>query len=156
MSGVPGFRSPFQSSPKASRLLRGPCNAVMSLAVLRSFLVLWKQLEVLKEHWGRLKLRGQDLDSVSLHKQFSELYRWALLRWKSPWMSGIWCLINSSPYAEGEIWSINLVRPAPLCTEEARRCVLSPVLYRKSWVLLTTGTVLCSTKQLIPLSISFT
>ncbi|XP_045721242.2 coiled-coil domain-containing protein 162-like [Mirounga angustirostris] len=74
LSRVPGFRSPFQSSPKASRLLRGPCNAVMSLAFLRSFLVLWKQLEVLKEHWGRLKLQGQDSDSVSFHKQFSELY----------------------------------------------------------------------------------
>uniref|UniRef100_A0A452VNR9 Coiled-coil domain-containing protein 162-like n=1 Tax=Ursus maritimus TaxID=29073 RepID=A0A452VNR9_URSMA len=74
LSRVPGFRSPFQSSPKASRLLRGPCNAVMSLAFLRSFLVLWKQLEVLKEHWGLLKLRGQDNDSVSFHKQFSELY----------------------------------------------------------------------------------
>ncbi|KAI4567302.1 hypothetical protein MJG53_008880 [Ovis ammon polii x Ovis aries] len=41
---------------------------------IRSFLVLWKQLEVLKEHWGRLKLQVQDINSPSLHKQFSELY----------------------------------------------------------------------------------
>lgn len=52
---------------------RGPCDAVMSLALLRSFLVLRKQLEVLKEHWGRLKLQVQDINSP-LHKQFSELY----------------------------------------------------------------------------------
>nr|XP_044613213.1 uncharacterized protein LOC106829732 isoform X1 [Equus asinus] len=71
---VPGFRSQFHSSPKASELQGGPCSSVKSLALLRSFLVLWKQLEVLKEHWGRLKLQGQDINSVSLHKQFSELY----------------------------------------------------------------------------------
>uniref|UniRef100_A0A7N9DEJ6 Coiled-coil domain-containing protein 162 n=1 Tax=Macaca fascicularis TaxID=9541 RepID=A0A7N9DEJ6_MACFA len=51
----------------------------MSLALLRSFLILWKQLEVLKEHWGRLKLQGQDINSVSLHKQFSELYETDIL-----------------------------------------------------------------------------
>nr|XP_031311987.1 uncharacterized protein LOC105097150 isoform X3 [Camelus dromedarius] len=79
LSGVPGFRSQFQSSPKASELLGGPCNAVMSLALLRSFLVLWKQLEVLKEHWGRLKLRSQDINSLSFHKQFLELYRTDIL-----------------------------------------------------------------------------
>ncbi|XP_054578645.1 coiled-coil domain-containing protein 162-like [Eptesicus fuscus] len=69
-----GFESQFQSSPKAPWHLGGPCAAVGSLASLRSFLVLWKQLEVLKEQWGRLRLRGQDITSVSLHKQFSELY----------------------------------------------------------------------------------
>uniref|UniRef100_A0A8C8WE94 Coiled-coil domain-containing protein 162-like n=1 Tax=Panthera leo TaxID=9689 RepID=A0A8C8WE94_PANLE len=74
LSRVPGFRSQFQSSPKISELLRGPCNTMMSLAFLRSFLVLWKQLEVLKDHWGQLKLQGQDGSSVSLHNQFSELY----------------------------------------------------------------------------------
>ncbi|XP_051020197.1 uncharacterized protein LOC127205081 [Acomys russatus] len=62
-------------NPKASLVLEGPCDAVMSsLALLKSFLVLWKQLEVLKEHWGRLKLGAQDLNSAQLHKQFSELY----------------------------------------------------------------------------------
>ncbi|XP_010854933.1 PREDICTED: coiled-coil domain-containing protein 162-like [Bison bison bison] len=74
LSRVPGLRSQFQSSPKASKLLGGPCDAVMSLALLRSFLVLWKQLEVLKEHWGQLKLQVQDINSPSLPKQFSELY----------------------------------------------------------------------------------
>uniref|UniRef100_A0ABI7VWZ2 Coiled-coil domain-containing protein 162-like n=1 Tax=Felis catus TaxID=9685 RepID=A0ABI7VWZ2_FELCA len=79
LSRVPGFRSQFQSSPKVSELLRGPCNTMMSLAFLRSFLVLWKQLEVLKDHWGQLKLQGQDGSSVSLHNQFSELYRTDIL-----------------------------------------------------------------------------
>ncbi|XP_072594559.1 uncharacterized protein [Vulpes vulpes] len=74
LSRVPEFRSQFPSSPKASMLPRDPCNAVTSLAFLRSFLVLWKQLEVLKEQWGRLKLQGQDSNSLSFHKQFSELY----------------------------------------------------------------------------------
>uniref|UniRef100_A0A2K6KLH8 Coiled-coil domain containing 162 n=1 Tax=Rhinopithecus bieti TaxID=61621 RepID=A0A2K6KLH8_RHIBE len=72
-SKVPGFRSQFRNSPKVSKLLEGPCDAVMSLALLRSFLILWKQLEVLKEHWG------QDINSVSLHKQFSELYETDIL-----------------------------------------------------------------------------
>nr|XP_019590619.1 PREDICTED: transmembrane protein FLJ37396 isoform X2 [Rhinolophus sinicus] len=71
---APGVRSQFQSRPQASKLLGSPCDAAMSLALLRSFLVRWKQLEVLKEHWGRLKLKGQDSSSVSFHKQFSELY----------------------------------------------------------------------------------
>ncbi|XP_028624884.1 uncharacterized protein LOC114622640 [Grammomys surdaster] len=62
------------SDPKASALLEGPCDVVMSLALLKSFLILWKQLEVLKEHWGRLKLQGQDINSAPLHRQFSELY----------------------------------------------------------------------------------
>ncbi|EPQ18642.1 Coiled-coil domain-containing protein 162 [Myotis brandtii] len=74
-----GFGSQFQSSPKAPGHLGGPCEAVVSLALLRSFLVLWKQLEVLKEQWGRLRLRGQDITSVSLHKQFSELYETDIL-----------------------------------------------------------------------------
>ncbi|XP_059257148.1 uncharacterized protein LOC132018346 [Mustela nigripes] len=108
VSGVPGFRSPFQSSPKASRLLRGPCNAVMSLAVLRSFLVLWKQLEVLKEHWGRLKLPGQDLDSVSLHKQFSELYRTDILY---PSMKAIARRMGKEDEFEGIIISSQSILP---------------------------------------------
>ncbi|XP_037376091.1 coiled-coil domain-containing protein 162-like [Talpa occidentalis] len=70
----PGFGSLLQSHPRASELLEGPCDPVMSLALLRSFLVLWKQLEVLKEHWGRLRLRGQDIYSPSLYIHFSEIY----------------------------------------------------------------------------------
>ncbi|XP_051031282.1 uncharacterized protein LOC127215027 [Phodopus roborovskii] len=63
----------LESHPEASPL-EGPCEVAMPLALLKSFLVLWKQLEVLKEHWGRLKLQGQEINSAPLHKQFSELY----------------------------------------------------------------------------------
>ncbi|XP_048209675.1 uncharacterized protein LOC125357064 [Perognathus longimembris pacificus] len=78
-SKLPGFRNQTQSSPKASAVLDGKCEPVMSLALLRSFLILWKQLEVLKEQWGRLQLRDQDMDPVSLHKQFSKLYETDIL-----------------------------------------------------------------------------
>ncbi|KAM4866054.1 coiled-coil domain-containing protein 162-like [Thomomys bottae] len=78
-SKLPGFRNPTQSRRKASALLQGRCCPLMSLALLRSFLILWKQLEVLKELWGTLRLRDQDMDSVSLHKQFSQLYETDIL-----------------------------------------------------------------------------
>uniref|UniRef100_A0A2K5QI97 Coiled-coil domain-containing protein 162-like n=1 Tax=Cebus imitator TaxID=2715852 RepID=A0A2K5QI97_CEBIM len=70
-SKVPGFRSQFQSSPKASELLQGLCDAVMSLALLRSFLILWKQLQVPKEHWADSSCKAR-ASTLSLHKQFSE------------------------------------------------------------------------------------
>uniref|UniRef100_A0A8C5KU15 Coiled-coil domain containing 162 n=1 Tax=Jaculus jaculus TaxID=51337 RepID=A0A8C5KU15_JACJA len=73
-SKLPGFRSKLESHLKASRLLEGQCDAAVSFALLRSFLVLWKQLEVLKQYWGQLKLGGQDISSGPLHRQFSELY----------------------------------------------------------------------------------
>uniref|UniRef100_A0A8C6EUI7 Coiled-coil domain-containing protein 162-like n=1 Tax=Marmota marmota marmota TaxID=9994 RepID=A0A8C6EUI7_MARMA len=73
-SKVPGIKSQFQSSPKISKLLEGRCDVVTSFALLRSFLMLWKQLEVLKDHWGQLKLGDQDISSASFHKQYSELY----------------------------------------------------------------------------------
>uniref|UniRef100_G1RPP9 Coiled-coil domain containing 162 n=1 Tax=Nomascus leucogenys TaxID=61853 RepID=G1RPP9_NOMLE len=74
-----GNRFHIDHSPKTSELLEGPCDAMMSFALLRSFLILWKQLEVLKEHWGQLKLQGQDINCVSLHKRFSELYETDIL-----------------------------------------------------------------------------
>ncbi|XP_006881290.1 PREDICTED: coiled-coil domain-containing protein 162-like [Elephantulus edwardii] len=69
------FRSWFLSCPKASALQEGSRDALTSLALLRSFLILWKQLEVLKEHWGHLKLQGQEVNTLLLHKQFTELYK---------------------------------------------------------------------------------
>ncbi|XP_067841118.1 uncharacterized protein si:ch73-242m19.1 [Heptranchias perlo] len=42
---------------------------------LKSFLILWKQLEVFKEEWGRLKLGGEHINSVTLYKQFCKFYR---------------------------------------------------------------------------------
>ncbi|KFO28653.1 hypothetical protein H920_09944 [Fukomys damarensis] len=67
----PGPGSQFQSSPGAPE---PRCDTVASLALLRHFLNLWKQLEMLKEHWGRLKLPGQDMDAGCRHRQFSQLY----------------------------------------------------------------------------------
>ncbi|XP_062043222.1 uncharacterized protein LOC133756617 [Lepus europaeus] len=78
-SGGAGSRSRFPSSTKTALLLEGPRDVLVSLALLRSFLIVWKQLEVLKEHWGRLKLRGRDVDSISAHKQLSELYETDIL-----------------------------------------------------------------------------
>ncbi|XP_063110059.1 centrosomal protein CEP57L1 isoform X4 [Cavia porcellus] len=70
----PRFRSELPSSPAASAPLEGRCDPVAALAQLRTFLLLWKQLEVLKEHWGRLRLHAQDLDLASRHQQLSALY----------------------------------------------------------------------------------
>uniref|UniRef100_A0A8C3W6D5 Coiled-coil domain-containing protein 162 n=1 Tax=Catagonus wagneri TaxID=51154 RepID=A0A8C3W6D5_9CETA len=108
LSRVPGFRSQLQSSPKSSKLPGGPCNAVMSFALLRSFLVLWKQLEVLKEHWGQLKLQGQDINSLSLHKQFSELYETDILY---PSMKAIARRMGNEDEFEGLIVSCRSIVP---------------------------------------------
>ncbi|KAJ7341823.1 hypothetical protein JRQ81_007119 [Phrynocephalus forsythii] len=49
-------------------------DPVASCALQRSYLILWKQLEMLKAEWGRLKLKVEDINTVPLYKQFSELY----------------------------------------------------------------------------------
>ncbi|XP_078256203.1 coiled-coil domain containing 162 [Rhinoraja longicauda] len=46
---------------------------------LKSFLIVWKQLEVLKEEWGRLKLGVEEINSAALYKQFCKLYRVEIL-----------------------------------------------------------------------------
>ncbi|RXM28684.1 Coiled-coil domain-containing protein 162 [Acipenser ruthenus] len=47
--------------------------------LLRAFLVLWKQLEVFKAEWGRQRLCVEDINTVSLYKQFSKIYRVEIL-----------------------------------------------------------------------------
>ncbi|XP_072266302.1 coiled-coil domain-containing protein 162-like [Pyxicephalus adspersus] len=42
---------------------------------LGSFLILWKQLEVFKEIWGKRKLRVEEINTVHLYRQFCEVYR---------------------------------------------------------------------------------
>ncbi|XP_043924848.1 uncharacterized protein LOC122799665 [Protopterus annectens] len=54
-------------------------DPIKSYTILRSFLILWKQLEVFKETWGRLKLRVEDINTVALYKQFAKLYRTEIL-----------------------------------------------------------------------------
>ncbi|XP_069092706.1 uncharacterized protein [Pleurodeles waltl] len=60
---------------KTSEELHGLHNPITAYSLLRSFLKLWKQLELFKDVWGRLKLSVEEINSVALYKQFSELYR---------------------------------------------------------------------------------
>ncbi|XP_009324699.1 PREDICTED: coiled-coil domain-containing protein 162-like [Pygoscelis adeliae] len=62
------------NSKKTSKLLLRHHDPVISCSLLRSFLILWKQLEVLKAEWGRLKLRTEDINTVPLYKEFCEQY----------------------------------------------------------------------------------
>ncbi|XP_053568079.1 coiled-coil domain-containing protein 162-like [Bombina bombina] len=50
-------------------------NPIAIFKLLRSFLILWKQLEVFKEQWGKLKLRAENINTTQLYKQFCEQYR---------------------------------------------------------------------------------
>ncbi|KFO13314.1 Coiled-coil domain-containing protein 162, partial [Balearica regulorum gibbericeps] len=64
----------LQNSKKMCKLLLRHHDPVMSCNLLRSFLILWKQLEILKAEWGRLKLRTEDINTVPLYKEFCEQY----------------------------------------------------------------------------------
>lgn len=64
----------LQSSKKMCKLLLRHQDPVLSCNLLRSFLILWKQLEMLKAEWGRLKLRTEDINTVPLYKEFCEQY----------------------------------------------------------------------------------
>ncbi|XP_059687594.1 coiled-coil domain-containing protein 162-like [Gavia stellata] len=64
----------MQNSKKTCKLLLRHHDPVISCNLLRSFLILWKQLEILKAEWGRLKLRTEDINTVPLYKEFCEQY----------------------------------------------------------------------------------
>ncbi|NXT88571.1 CC162 protein, partial [Anhinga rufa] len=64
----------LQSSKKTCKLLLRHHDPVISYNLLRSFLILWKQLEILKAEWGRLKLKTEDINTVPLYKEFCEQY----------------------------------------------------------------------------------
>ncbi|NXY72153.1 CC162 protein, partial [Glareola pratincola] len=64
----------LQNSKKTCKLLLRHHEPVTSRNLLRSFLILWKQLEILKAEWGRLKLRTEDINTVPLYKEFCEQY----------------------------------------------------------------------------------
>ncbi|KAG2468403.1 CC162 protein, partial [Polypterus senegalus] len=53
-------------------LLQNPVELYM---LLKSFLVLWKQLEIFKKEWAREKLGMEEINTLSLHQQFSKIYR---------------------------------------------------------------------------------
>lgn len=56
------------------KALTAPPDTMTSYALQRSYLIRWNQLEMLKAEWGRLKLKVEDINTVPLYKQFSELY----------------------------------------------------------------------------------
>ncbi|NXV45796.1 CC162 protein, partial [Uria aalge] len=64
----------LQNSKKTCKLLLRHHDPFISHNLLRSFLILWKQLEILKAEWGRLKLRTEDINTVPLYKEFCEQY----------------------------------------------------------------------------------
>ncbi|KAL7987853.1 hypothetical protein Chor_006772 [Crotalus horridus] len=69
------------STAEAKRkALTAPPDTMTSYALQRSYLIRWKQLEMLKAEWGRLKLKVEDINTVPLYKQFSELYEAEILR----------------------------------------------------------------------------
>ncbi|XP_075409857.1 coiled-coil domain-containing protein 162-like [Tenrec ecaudatus] len=107
-SNMPEFRSRFLGRRKTSELWGGSCDTVTALALLKSFLVLWKQLETLKEHWGRLRLRGQDIHTVSLYKEFSEIYGTDILY---PSMKAIAKQMGKENEFEGLIMRNQLILP---------------------------------------------
>ncbi|XP_063773167.1 uncharacterized protein LOC134909816 isoform X2 [Pseudophryne corroboree] len=60
---------------RSSKLEQAPKDPISEYILLRSFLILWKQLEVFKEKWGKLKLQVEEINTVCLYRQFCELYR---------------------------------------------------------------------------------
>ncbi|XP_019375660.1 PREDICTED: transmembrane protein FLJ37396 isoform X2 [Gavialis gangeticus] len=63
-----------KSSGKTSRALWRQHDPLTSCTLMKSFLIIWKQLSVLKAEWGRLKLKVEDINTVPLYRRFSELY----------------------------------------------------------------------------------
>nr|XP_034965158.1 uncharacterized protein LOC118082199 isoform X3 [Zootoca vivipara] len=63
-----------EGSGKTSKALLELPDSVASSSSQKSYLILWKQLEILKAEWGRLKLKVDDINTVPLYKQFTEQY----------------------------------------------------------------------------------
>ncbi|XP_056422256.1 uncharacterized protein LOC130362185 isoform X2 [Hyla sarda] len=59
-----------QSSPESTSQ-----DPISESTLLKSFLILWKQMEVFKEQWGKRKLQVEEINTLSLYRQFCELYR---------------------------------------------------------------------------------
>ncbi|CAJ0942848.1 unnamed protein product [Ranitomeya imitator] len=63
-----------QSLKIESKLESEAQDPVSESTLLKSFLILWKQLEYFKEQWGKHKLQVEEIDTVGLYRQFCELY----------------------------------------------------------------------------------
>ncbi|XP_054846477.1 coiled-coil domain-containing protein 162-like [Eublepharis macularius] len=77
--GKQSSRAPAEISGDSSGAPLELPDSLASCALLKSYLILWKQLEVSKTEWGRLKLKADDINTVPLHKQFSEIYNAEIL-----------------------------------------------------------------------------
>ncbi|XP_043398700.1 uncharacterized protein LOC102942958 isoform X1 [Chelonia mydas] len=97
-----------ESSRKTCKALPRLHDPVTSRALLRSFLITWKQLEVLKAEWGRLKLKVEDINTVPLYKQFAELYGTDILY---PAMRAIARHMGTEDEFEGLVTSFQSILP---------------------------------------------
>uniref|UniRef100_A0A4W3J7T5 Coiled-coil domain-containing protein 162 n=1 Tax=Callorhinchus milii TaxID=7868 RepID=A0A4W3J7T5_CALMI len=66
-------QSPVSSTMPSPKTLPKSGDLISAYTACKSFLVLWKQLEVFKEEWGRLKLGVDNINSMDLYKQFLEI-----------------------------------------------------------------------------------
>uniref|UniRef100_G1KF50 Uncharacterized protein n=1 Tax=Anolis carolinensis TaxID=28377 RepID=G1KF50_ANOCA len=71
---TPNLATIAEASGKPSEAPLELLNSMASCAPQKSYLILWKQRETLKAEWGRLKLKVEDINTIALYKQFSELY----------------------------------------------------------------------------------
>ncbi|XP_051853468.1 coiled-coil domain-containing protein 162-like isoform X2 [Antechinus flavipes] len=112
--------------PKTSRMLEKQRDPLTAYAFLRSFLIIWKQLEVLKEEWGRLKLRVTDINTVTLYQQFGELYGSDILY---PTMKTIARQMGKEDEFEGLVISCRSILPPKGASEvEIKTCQLQKLL----------------------------
>ncbi|KAM5163890.1 uncharacterized protein ACMZJ9_006474 [Mantella aurantiaca] len=64
-----------QTVSRSSQMKQSHQDPISEYRQLKSFLILWKQLEVFKERWGKRKLRVEEINTVYLYRQFCEMYR---------------------------------------------------------------------------------
>ncbi|NXK51292.1 CC162 protein, partial [Chauna torquata] len=116
----------LQSSKKTCKLLLRHQDPVVSCNLLRSFLILWKQLEILKAEWGRLKLRTEDINTVSLYKEFCEQYGKDILH---PAMKAIARQMGTEEDFGGPVTSTQHILPPRGASEvEMKVCQLQKLL----------------------------
>ncbi|XP_074043407.1 uncharacterized protein LOC141487779 isoform X2 [Macrotis lagotis] len=113
-------------NPRTSRTLEKQRDPLTSYAFLRSFLIIWKQLEVLKEGWGQLKLKVEDINTVALYQQFLELYGANILY---PTMKTIARQMGKEDEFEGLVINCRSILPPKGTSEvEIKTCQLQKLL----------------------------